>query len=371
MADPVLDEVNAITHFHLYPKVVQDNFFLNAPFTARLRARAMQPFPGGSDMRFTFLYAPMIGGFYAPGATFNITKPQTYTSATFQPKFVETNVTEYLEQILVINRGPNSAFSQIEIDLKNAMNTISAIVAVAMNREGQSAARANVSNGWSEALNDGITPGWDSSTPYTTYGGQTRNGAIGAALNSIPRWAGTAAGAAAPITYAVLEETYRDCCRGAEEPDLGVCNKSLFSGILMRIQPQQRFAQERDPYFGASGFKINAATVLADEYFPSLRYGQSNALLGNWVTSTVATTTTHSSLSQFPNSTTCTAAEVFVWLNLTELPPCAAEHPLFGFGFTGLKTGWDPSRVAGQILGMVNLQCQAPWANKQVLGLAA
>lgn len=87
MADPVLDEVNAITHFHLYPKVVQDNFFLNAPFTARLRARCMTPFPGGSDMRFTFLYAPMIGGSYSQGDSFNITKPQTYTSATFQPKF--------------------------------------------------------------------------------------------------------------------------------------------------------------------------------------------------------------------------------------------------------------------------------------------
>lgn len=199
MADPIFDEVNAITHFHLYPKVVEDEFFLNAPFLARLRANCMRPFPGGSDMRFTFLYNSMIGGFYAPGATFNITKPQTYTSAFFLPKFVETNVTEYLEQILVINRGPNSAFSQIEIDLKNAMNTISAICAVAINREGQSAARINMINGWSEALNDGVTPSWDGST-YATYGGQTRNGAIGAALNSVPLWAGTAAGAAAPIT---------------------------------------------------------------------------------------------------------------------------------------------------------------------------
>jgi len=370
MADPTLDEVNAITHFALYPKVVQDNFFLNAPFTARLRARCMTPFPGGSDMRFTFLYAPMIGGFYAPGQSFNITKPQTYTSATFQPKFVETNVTEYLEQILVINRGPNSAFSQIEIDLKNAMNTISSIVAVAMNREGQSAARANFINGWSEAINDGVTFSWDGST-YPSYGGQLRNGAVGSALNSIPLWAGTAAGAAAPITYGILEQSYRDCCRGAEEPDLGVCNKALFSGILMRIQPQQRFAQERDPYFGASGFKINAATVLADEYFPSLRYGQNNAQLGNWLTSTIASGTGNAALSNFPASTTCTVGEVFCWFNTRKWTLYYAEHPLFGFGFTGFKTGWDHTRVAGQVLGMVNLQCQAPWANKQVLGLAA
>lgn len=368
MADPVLDEVNAITHFHLYPRVIQDEFFLNAPFAARLRARCMTPFPGGSDMRFTFLYAPMIGGFYNQGQSFNITKPQTYTSATFQPKFLMTNVTEYLEQILVINRGSNSAFSQIEIDLKNAMNTISSIAAVAMNREGQTAARTNFINGWVEALNDGITPGWDGST-YTTYGGQTRNGAISAALNSIPLWGGNTDGSTAPISYGILEESYQNCSRGNEEPDLGVCNKLVYAGIKQRIQPQQRFAQERDPYWGASGFKINNAIVLKDEYFPSARYGQDHAILGSWTTGTVATGTTHSSSSGFPNSTTCTIGEVFTWFNTKKWTLYYAEHPLFGFGFTGFKGGWDHTRVAGQVLAMINLQCQAPWANQQIVGL--
>lgn len=268
----------------------------------------------------------------------------------------------------MINRGPNSAFSQIEIDLKNAMNTISTIVSVDMALNGQTASRIEKINGWAEALNDGVTPSWDGAT-YTTYGGQTRSGAIGAALNSIPRWGGNTDGTAAPVTYGILEETYQDCSRGSEEPDLGVCNKLVYAGIKMRIQPQQRFTQERDPYWGVSGFKINNAIVLKDEYFPSARYGQNHAILGNWTTSTVASGTTTAALGFFPTSTTCTIGEVFTWFNTKKWTLYFAEHPLFGFGFTGFKGGWDHTRVAGQILSMVNLQCQAPWANKQILGL--
>lgn len=368
MADPVLDEINSITHFHLYPKVVQDNYFLNAPFPAHLRAKAMAPFPGGSDMRFTFLYSPLIGGAYAQGETFNITKPQTYTSATFLPKFYFTNVTEYLEQILVINRGPNAAFSQIDLDLKNAMNTISAICGIAMSRDGITAGRTKHINGWVEALNDGVNPGYEGGI-YTTYGGQTRNGAIGSTLNSVPRWGGNSDGTAAAITYSVLEETYQTATRGPESPDLGVCNKLLYAGIKMRIQPQQRFAQERDPYFGASGFKINDAIVLKDDYFPSARFGANDARLGNYTTGTVTTAANVTAGSFLPASTTCTVGEVFCWFNTRKWTMYVAEHPLYGFGFTGFKTGWDHTRVAGQVLAMTNLQCQAPWANIQIYGL--
>ena len=87
MADPILDEVNAITQFFLYPQAIEDEFFRNSPFTAYLRSHSMATFTGGSDMRFAFTYAPLIGGAYAQGETFNVTKPQTLTAAQFQPKF--------------------------------------------------------------------------------------------------------------------------------------------------------------------------------------------------------------------------------------------------------------------------------------------
>ncbi len=250
------------------------------------------------------------------------------------------------------------------------MKTISAIVAIALNREGQSVARIRHLNGLEEAFNDGRNPSW-TGTVFTTYGGQLRNGAITDALNSIPRWGGTAAGAAAPVTYALLEETYQDCTRGGVEPDLGRCNKRVYAGIKNRIQPAQRFAQERDPYFGVAGMKMNNATILKDDYAPSLRYGQNHAILGNYLTSTFvvpATVTTDSSLPVA--GTTATVGEVFHWINSSKHVFYIAEDPLFGFGFTGFKQEIDTTRVAGQILAMVNHKCTAPWSGKEIYGLS-
>ena len=70
-------ELNATTLQEIYPRVVNDNFFLAAPFLAYLRDHCMVPFTGGAFMQSIFRYAPMIGGFYAPGAGFNITKRTT------------------------------------------------------------------------------------------------------------------------------------------------------------------------------------------------------------------------------------------------------------------------------------------------------
>ncbi len=370
MADPVIQELEATTKFYLWPKAVTDNFFRSGPFQAKLRQKAMTVFPGGLDMRFSFVYAPMVGGAYTQGSTFNITKPSTITSAVFDPKFYEVNVTEFLEQIRVQNVGPEASFSLVENDLNNAMATISAITAIAMHRDGQTAARIAQLNGWTEALNDGITPDWTGAT-YANYGKQPRNGAIGAALNSVPRWGGNSDGTTAPITYDLLEETYQDCCRNDQEPDLGVCNKRLFAGIKNRIQPQQRFSQERDPQWGVTGMRMNNAMILKDDYFPSLAYGQNDGLIGNYLTSSFSTGTGADSTSNLPASVTATVGEVFCWFNTNKWIVYVSRDPLFAFGFTGFKPAQDSTRVSGQVLAMVNLNCRSPWANKQIYGLSS
>ena len=48
MPDPILDEINLTTHKEIYPTVIEDNFFLDTPFEAYLRARSLVPFGGGS-----------------------------------------------------------------------------------------------------------------------------------------------------------------------------------------------------------------------------------------------------------------------------------------------------------------------------------
>jgi len=374
MADPILDEINLTTLSEIYPHTIEDNFFLDTPFLAYLRAHALTDFTGGANTRFTFLFQPMIGGSYARGDNFNITKRQTLAGAKFDPKLYEVSVPEYLEDLEILNKGPLAVFSLIDTDLANAMHTISAIVAIAMSLHGQTSGSGVVGNrpkdinGWIEAANDGGTPGWEGSY-FSTYGTATRNAVIGSALNSTPYWNGTQLGAAAPISYQVMEETYQDASIGREEPNLGVMNKAIYAFIKERIQPQQRFAQERDPYFGVSGLKMNSAMLLKDDYFPSAKYGKNDPDLGNYLTGTYASGTTAKTGSNMPNSQTLTVGEVFAWFNTKKWLLRISNSSLFGFGFTGFKPAQDNTRVVGQILAALNLECVAPRLQKQVFGI--
>lgn len=374
MPDPILDEINLTTLKEIYPTIIEDNFFLDTPLEAYLRARCMVPFGGGSFMQNTFLYAPMIGGSYAKGASFNITKRQTLAGTVFDPKYYEVSVPEYKEDIQVLNKGPLAVFSLINTDLANAMNTISAIIAIAMSLHGQASGtgitgnRPNDINGWIEAINDGITPGWDGSI-FTNYGTAPRNGVIGSALNSVPVWLGTSTGATAPITYQAMEEIYQTASIGREEPDLIAGNKAVYAYIKERIQPAQRFAQERDPFFGVSGMRMNSAMILKDDYFPSLKYGQNSPDLGNWLTSSFTSPAAVGSGSGMPVNTVCTVGEVLTFFNTRKMLFRISDDAEFGFGWSGFVPAQDNTRVVGQVKAACNIEITAPRLMVQSFGI--
>jgi len=371
LADPLFDELNATTLREIYPKVVEDEFFKGAPFTAYLRRECLVPFGGGASMSFPFLYAPMIGGAYSPGDSFNINRVQTLSGANFLPKYYYVAVPEYKELIQVQNRGPLAVISLVDVDLRNAMNTLNAILAIAQYKEGQTAGRIKQTAGLAEAMNDGVSNGYDGGL-YTSYGNQARNGAIAAGLNSIPYFGGdSVTGAAGPIEYRHLIETYQRACVGKEEPNLAVMNKALFAYILERIQPQQRFAQEKDPVYGATGFRFMQAIILKDEYAPSLVYGSSNAILGSNLTANFTSGSAPSALSNLPATTTIVPGEVFFWLRTRSWLMRVAEDAEFGFGLTPFIMAQDNTKVVAHLKAAVQLECIAPRLNLQSFGYNA
>lgn len=378
--DPILDELNLTTLKEVYPKVVEDNFFLDTPLEAYIRDHCLVPFGGGAFSQQTFLYAPMIGGSYSKGDTWNVTKRQTLAGVAFDMRKYYVAVPEYLEDIEIENKGPLAVFSLLDIDLRNAMQTISAIVAVDMSLHGRATAasivgnRPKAMNGWIEALNDGVVPGWEGSL-FTSYGTQARNGAIGSVLNSTPYFVGNLDGTTGPISYNVLEETYQDCSIGREEPNLGVGNKAVYSYIKERMQPQQRFTQEKDPYFGVSGFRFNSAMILKDNYFPSLKYGKNDPDLGNYLTSTFtspASTDASSyvvTASNMPASTTINVGEVFCWFNTKKILFRVSNSREFGFGFSGFIPAQDNSKVVGTVKAAINMEFTSCRLHKQLFGI--
>lgn len=365
MADPILDSINVTTIKEVVPRTVYDNYFLGSPLQAYLRAKCMRPFGGGAFMQNTFLYGSLIGGAYAKGgANFNLTKPQIVSATLFDPKYYEVNISEYLEDIDVINKGPNAVFSLVDIDMQAAVNTLSTIIALDLQQNGQGARVLSI-NGWTEPFNDGVLPDWQGNV-WTSYGTQARNGAVGSALNSSPFWFGTATGATAPITYAQLIEMYQGYCRGLKQPDLLVGNRAVYAFVMERMQTQQRFAQDKDPYWGVSGFRFENAIFLKDDYFPSLKYGQNDPNLGNWLTSSFTNPLTSGTpANNFPTTATAanlTVGEVLGMFNTDYMLFRLSDSQEFGFGFTGFIRAQDNTRVAGQMKAAVNLQVTSPWS---------
>jgi len=367
--DPNVAELNSVTLFEIFPRTIEDNFFLATPLLAYFRDHCLVPFTGGTFMQSPIRYAPMIGGFYAPGANFNTTKRQTITATQFDTRYCYVSIPEYKEEIQVENKGDLAVASLLDADMQNGVDTINAIVAIASNLSGQGV-RSLAINGWPEAINNGIDPSYDGNI-YTMYGQQTRNGAIGSALNSVPQWCGNSDGTVGAISYSLLEEGYQDATIGKKEPNLGVGNKAVIAYIKEKMVVQQRFQQERDPVWGVTGFRLNNAMILKDDYFPSLRYGRNDAILGNWLTGSFVSPAAPTAQSGLPAATTCTVGEVFVFFNTFDWLFRVTDNEEFGFGFSGFVPAQDNTRVVGQIKAMVNEQCLSPRTQKQFYGIGS
>src|SRR5688572_10041141 len=130
----LLDDVNTVTTKTIMPGVV-DNFFRAGPLIAYLKTRFTRKWIG-PQIQENYMYAPMRGGAYKKGATFNISKRQTRTGMLFTPRYYEVNVTEFLEDVEVEQAGPNAMFSIVKTDMAEAALTLSGILEIAAYHHG-------------------------------------------------------------------------------------------------------------------------------------------------------------------------------------------------------------------------------------------
>lgn len=374
MANPIMDDIAATTLKEIFPKAVEDNYFLATPLEAYLKDHATVPWEGGAYNQNTFLTRGTIGGPFAKGDNFNTQQVNLLDEMIFTIKLYEENVTVDLVDGEVFNRGPRAVIDLTDVQMKAAVLTQSARLALDLSLHGQANASGIVGNrpthinGWIEALNDGITPGWDGSI-FTAYGTRVRT--TDGIINSVPYFAGNADGTTAPVSYTVVEETYQDCCIDGEHPDLGVMNKALYAYMKEKMQPQQRFAQEKDPIWGVDGLRFNSAMLLVDHYFPSLKYGKNDSNIGNWLTGTFTSPGTVGTGSNMPTSTTINVGEVLSWFNTNKMLLRISNSELFNGGFRGFVAANNNTRLSGQIMWAGNLMVLNPRMHKSVFGFGS
>ncbi len=358
-----LDQLNVSTRRYIRdnPALV-DNWSQNDPLIAYAKLNLKENYSGGSLIQEGFTYDNLIGSSYLKGAEFDITEKQVEQACQFQMKYFEVNVTLSQEDIEVLNKGPLAVFNLIDSRMTNAYQTMGAQMAIAQYLNGQNTGYTPNFNGLPEALNDNTTTSWDGNN-YPTYGGITRNGVVGAALNSTPT---NVAGA---ILYTTLENTYGNAEFGNIQPNLGVTTVKGYSYVKEKFQTQQRFNDTQDPAIGFNGLKFNSATLIKSRYCPGSYIGQTSPQTdANKTAVQYLTLMSKGAVTAYPTITT----ETLWWINARKpyFQMYVSDSPRFGFGFTGFKPAQGNTKVAGQVLAAVQITLN-PRYHQQLYGITS
>ena len=376
--DPTFDQVSATTLAELHDDILFDNFFVDCPWQKKMRVTpgCLEEFMGGTLMQFPFQYNRVNGGAVAPGTDLTVLQNQIIAAGAFVPK-------EYVEQVplnlwqtnVIQGNGPAVKVKLVDAYMTNAVQALNTDLAIDFYRHGQNISGSNriiFANGMSEALNDGVNPSWDGNV-FTTYAGQLRNGVVGNVLNSVPTWVGDQAGNTGQITYKTVLEAYWNC---VQPPDIGLCNKALFSYLQERQEPKQNFVMEKDLSIGVSGLKVMDAYIFLDKLAPSTKYGnilpsglsQTTSIKPSAFTTPVLSAT-QKQISNYPSATLCQPGEPFFWLRMKGWKVRPAADPEYNFNFTPpIRSQTNPDLVVLFLKTGINFYTTSPRDNWQLIG---
>lgn len=344
-----------------------DNIFNQDPLNYFLRQNLREDFNGGSSINENFIYAPMIGGGYSKGKTFNVAQRQTEQQLRFDIKFAQVSVPLYQEDIQVINKGPLAAIKLMKARMDEAYMGLGAFVSIGTYLNGINAGYTANVNGLVEAINNGTTAGWDGNT-YQSYGGLTR-ATYSPSLSSTP--VDLAGGA---IEYDTVDQGYMDCFYGSGdyEPNIVVTTPKGFSYLKSKFQTQQRFQDAKlEVGVGFRGLAFNGAVVVASRYCPG-SYLTGTSGTADPVAVTYLTETSNGAVTSYPVGSLSTNRETMLILNARKpfLNYYVSDDATFGGGFRDFIPSANSTILVGQVLLGHNLTVH-PRYHKSIFGFAS
>lgn len=416
LTDPLYSEIDATNLESVRKNVVFDNLFVDTPFQQKLRrAGVFDPFLGGSGMFEGFVYGRVQGAAVSPGSTVTVTRQQLNTGMKFLPKAYVTwaplddwELDDGSGTGGVVNSGPAMIANQYQILLENMTMTMNTMIEMDSFRHGQptgtgvSDNRILNANGLDEALNNGIDPS-PFGNVYGTYGGVTRNGVVGPAVNATPLWlGGTSAGSsqsslatngAGQIDFNALMRLWAQCVVTGGKPDLGITNVFGFAAVANALDAQRRDISNTKHDIAWDGLTFNGVDIYADPLAPSAlsgdflslaptggKAGNNNLVDGagsSTATGTItspqytsggANVTVSPTGSNFPSNATCTVGEVLYFLEAGSFKIRPTNKKGWNFG---LRRAPMPNNVSMDALFMrlgTNLYNVMPRHNAVALG---
>jgi hypothetical protein len=393
LQDPLYQGIAVSNLESVRKNTVWDNLFVDTPGQAKFRrAGVLEPYLGGDGMREPFIYGRPQGRALAPGSTVTVTRQQMVSGLKFQPKAYVSWIPIddwFLDDGTggggVVNSGPARIFDEYQVMIKLMTKTINTMLWMDNFRHGQPSGvgisdnrQFNI-NGLDESLNNGIDPSVYGNI-YSTYGGQTRNGAVGAALNSTPLWlGGTTAGATSAATSTTLNGTGQIDVNAlmvlwsmgevtGGKMDLGLTNVFGFAAIAIALDAQRRDTNMKQHDIAWKSMDFNGVEIYADPLAPSAvagdfltfaptagKAGNNNLADGSGGSTQTGTITTPQYTSNganvaisptgsgFPSNSTCTVGEALYFLTTPDFR--ARDTDKEGWNF-GLRRAMIPNNVS-------------------------
>jgi len=360
--------------------VVQDNLFVDTPGQAKFRkAGTLRPYLGGDGMRENYIYGRPQGMAVNPGQNVTVTRQQMVSGIKFYPKAYvswipidDWNLDDGSGRGGVINSGPSKIFDEYQLYVKLMTKMINTMLWMDNFRHGQSPStgvtdnRIKNINGMDEALNNGIDPS-PFGNIYNTYGGQTRTGAVGAALNSTPFWMGGQTAGASTSSLATNGTGQIDVNAlmtmwtmgqvTGGNMSLGLTNVFGFAAIAVALDAQRRDTNMKQHDIAWKSMDFNGVEIYADPLAPSAVAGQflslgaavgkagNNTLVDGAGSSTAtgtivtpqytnagANVTLSPTGSQMPSNATCTVGEVLYFLTVEDFQCRDTDKKGWNFG---------------------------------------
>jgi hypothetical protein len=280
--DPLYNEIDATTLESVRRNVVFNNFFVTTAFQQKLRAAGcLDPFLGGSAMGEGFVYGRVQGQAVRPGQSVTIARNPINSAMAFQEKayvawfpYDDWEMDDGSGQGGVINSGEARVVNLYQLIYENAIEVIETMLEMDSYRHGQSPTagvsdnRILNSNGVDECFNNGIDPS-PYGNIYTYYGGSTRNGVTGKALNSTPLYLGTPTGGTGQIDFNALMQLWGQCVVTGGKPDLGITNVFGFVAIANALDAQRRDVSNTKHDITWDGLHFNGIDIYQSPLAPS------------------------------------------------------------------------------------------------------
>ena len=297
----------------MFVKKATEVVYLNSPVFVRLHTRNQDKFLGGLAIRRTIIHGELNGGAIGRGEGAILDYVPIATALRVDMKGYLVNLSLYGWDSM-INEGPFSFFSQVELGFQAAGMTMAKKLATAMYLQ-DTGARAKELTGFEQWYDDGNT--------YTTIGGITRSdimtvGTVGG-LNAYTN-------AVTSFTLQSLNTAYSNACFGNEHVDLIPVTVPGWNLIWNATQHLQRYQDPQSDLakIGFQTFRFNAAEVVVDRYMPT---GSNGRMFG---------------------------------LNTNYIEWYTSQNPKWQWGFTGFKESQGGIDVAGQWLVGCNIVVPNP-----------